>query len=713
MYEGKLLMMKLKCVLAGACVAGLFVANAATTTDPEWEAGADVTIASGDTVILTQSTPELNSLTVSGTLSCSNWTTRVYAKTFTVKNKGVVTVPCAFTESQMSNRVYVVCEEFDLQSGGSINVDSKGYNYCNGPGRGGTVGNWTIHAAGHGGSGGAEMGTWLTLEKFGSAYGRPYGSAAEPVDPGSGSCGKATNWTGKPGGGAVYISASGHAKINGTISATGTGAVSNGYGGGSGGSVRIGCASVEGSGTISVAGGAPASVGTGGAGGGGGRISLTWTDSAAQAGYSPSIVFNCGGSASYVPVTGNRHGEAGTLYLTDSSFFPKETCTSSGRVIYANPPTQIHYSSLTVSTRSLEFEQPIPVVIDGDLMIKDGARFAVAGADVTVGGNVIVSGSASTKPATLAVCPFRKLTVGGTLTLGQYGYIRTDAGAREGADYGVCLDVKGDFTMSANSAWYPCSDPTNLLSGITLLRARSVTVPVDASISGAGRGWQLPYYSSAVVIGNGFGGTYFTGGADNSKILPAASHAGKGGYNSRAAGTRGGVYDDPKAPIWPGSSGAYGGSDNNKRGGNGGGEVWIEARKEISIDGTITMSGTTALAYGGSGSGGSIYLRASSIVGAGTISAKGGDVSSTVMGLPSNHWGYPAGGGGGGYITFRTDRDCSVADTFTGTISVDGGNAHIGGDYNEETGRYATDYRGWPGIVTYLRNPEGFMLLLK
>lgn len=694
--------------------AGAALFAGTTTIDPGWAEGDDVTIAAGDTVVVTATTPQLNSLTVAGTLSCSNWTTRVYAKTFTVKNKGVVTVPCAFTESQMSNRVYVVCEEFDLQSGGSINVDSKGYNYCNGLGRGGTVGDWTIRAAGYGGSGGAEMGTWLTMEKFGSAYGRPYGSAAEPVDPGSGSCGKnATRFKGEPGGGAVYISASGHAKINGTISAIGTAGFSNAYGGGSGGSVRIGCASVEGSGTISVAGGAPASAGTGGAGGGGGRISLTWTDSAAQAGYSPSIVFNCGGSASYVPVTGDRHGEAGTLYLTDSSFFPKETCTSSGRVIYANPPTQIHYSSLTVSTRSLEFEQPIPVVIDGDLMIKDGARFAVAGADVTVGGNVIVSGSASTKPATLAVCPFRKLTVGGTLTLGQYGYIRTDAGAREGADYGVCLDVKGDFTMSANSAWYPCSDPTNLLSGITLLRARSVTVPVDASISGAGRGWQLPYYSSAVVIGNGFGGTYFTGGADNSKILPAASHAGKGGYNSRAAGTRGGVYDDPKAPIWPGSSGAYGDSDINKRGGNGGGEVWIEARKEISIDGTITMSGTTALAHGGSGSGGSIYLRASSIVGAGTISAKGGDVSSTVMGLPSNHWGYPAGGGGGGYITLRTDRDCPVADTFSGTISVDGGNAHIGGDYNEETGRYATDYRGWPGIVTYLRNPEGFMLLLK
>ena len=69
-----------KLVLVGACVIGAVVARAGmSSTDPVWPVGGDVTIAAGDMVVLTASTPQLNSLTVAGTLSCSNWMTCVKA----------------------------------------------------------------------------------------------------------------------------------------------------------------------------------------------------------------------------------------------------------------------------------------------------------------------------------------------------------------------------------------------------------------------------------------------------------------------------------------------------------------------------------------------------------------------------------------------------------------------------------------------------------
>ena len=48
------------CMAIASAVPAVGYIHAATTVDPQWEAGADVSIASGDTVILTRSTPELN-----------------------------------------------------------------------------------------------------------------------------------------------------------------------------------------------------------------------------------------------------------------------------------------------------------------------------------------------------------------------------------------------------------------------------------------------------------------------------------------------------------------------------------------------------------------------------------------------------------------------------------------------------------------------------
>lgn len=183
-----------------------------TTVDPVWTEGEDVTIAAGDTVVVTATTPQLNSLTVAGTLVCSNWVTCVRAKAVTVKNAGKITTPRSFTEAQMSNRVWVVCNTFDLQAGGSINMNELGWSGRNGPGRGGnpeSSGNvW--NAAGYGGAGGFyNRGTFRYARSGLINFGLTYGSLTEPTDPGSGSVGKNTTYYGKPGGGAVRVDATG------------------------------------------------------------------------------------------------------------------------------------------------------------------------------------------------------------------------------------------------------------------------------------------------------------------------------------------------------------------------------------------------------------------------------------------------------------------------------------------------------------------------
>ena len=155
-------------------------------------------------------------------------------------------------------------------------------------------------------------------------------------------------------------------------------------------------ATVEGSGTINVQGGNPLYSGdTCAGGGGGGRIALTWSDSAGQQTYSPALAFNCAGSIGHVPCSNSGFGEAGTLYLTDASFFPGTVCKGGGRVTYATPPTSLTLDSLTVNTATLEFEQQFPITIIGDLTVNKPGDFIIRGGTVTVGGDVLVRGASS------------------------------------------------------------------------------------------------------------------------------------------------------------------------------------------------------------------------------------------------------------------------------------------------------------------------------
>lgn len=86
-------------------------------------------------LLLAGETPVLGSFTMGGgTLTMTNWATSLRADYVTI-NKGLLTVPPVFTESQMSNRIHIVCTDFQLANGAMIDVNGKGYAGGSGHGK--------------------------------------------------------------------------------------------------------------------------------------------------------------------------------------------------------------------------------------------------------------------------------------------------------------------------------------------------------------------------------------------------------------------------------------------------------------------------------------------------------------------------------------------------------------------------------------------------
>ncbi|MCK4946574.1 MAG: hypothetical protein KAS59_09975, partial [Alphaproteobacteria bacterium] len=180
-----------------------------------------------------------------------------------------------------------------IASGGTINVNVKGYQSSTGPGQGVDHGDFS-GGAGYGGDGGDGY----------VAGGSAYGSITAPTDIGSG--GGADGAGGGSGGGAVKLTVSGTTTVAGTIYANGGNGV-NDDGGGSGGSIYITTGVLAGAGTVTVNGG----IGHSGAGGGGGgRIAIYYTTDSSTVSYQ-----------AYGGLTGastSRVGGAGTIYTKES-----------------------------------------------------------------------------------------------------------------------------------------------------------------------------------------------------------------------------------------------------------------------------------------------------------------------------------------------------------------------------------------------------------
>ena len=606
--------LRARCVLALAAVvllAGAIDARAVTRTwkttsgtgdwsvNTNWsgdtipQTGEDVVINNaGISVLLTNSAPDsgsLVSLVISNTatLIFSNWNTTLSAATVTIKTNATITCAGPFANAPaMSNRVYVVCSTLTVETGGKIDVDSKGYRGGYGPGCDATK---YAYGGTYGGVGGGS----LQINQYLTSTNPPYGSTNAPLDPGSGG-GDAT--LSPSGGGAVRIRASGQITVDGTISACAV-LGGNGHGGGSGGTVYIECGALAGSGQILAKGGAARNEG---GGGGGGRIAVVYTNVAAQQSLSPTLFFSAepgvGGSM------GGFNGEVGTLYFPDTTFFPTPALTGG---YYLNIPGFAAWSpaSLTISNGTVRFQ--------------DGFQLAVSNS-VLIGTN-----------GGLDLRNHATLSCGGSLTLTNGGALYVRAGATNaGTAYGAFVSVTGALRVATNSSVYPYSDGTT--GGSVFFQLGQLTVAAGGKINadykgyayGYGPGIGSFYYSGGTYGGVGGRSTKSTYGSSNAPIDPgsgsqrgylgsggsawvqvsglatidgAISANGTSGGGGYGVGSGGGIYLWCRRLIGNGQFLANGGGAGNEGGGGGGGRIAVWRVSDGS------PMGISAVATGGAG----------------------------------------------------------------------------------------------------------------
>lgn len=595
--------------------------------------GGTATIGSGS-VLLTNASEALAGFTMNGgTLTFSNWTTQLSATSLTINSSATLTLPSAFTNDQMSNRVWLACSNLTLASGASINVTGRGYSSpaatANGYGPGGGIGSANYSSgAGHGGRGGkANLGV--------SAIngGPTYGALAQPDAPGSGGGSGGASSAGGAGGGIVRIQADGQVTVSGSITANGNAGTGVGGGGGSGGSVWISCNIFAGTnGSIEVKGGdgnTPINAG----GGGGGRIAIIYQ--AAQSGASiPTVQFSARPGNGATHVINPQSADLGTLYFPDNLLFNPTWLPHIGRWIPGSV-VSLGFDTLVVSNGWIRLPgEGLNLTVTNNLRITSGGILDIGGdsysSNINTRGLYYYDG--------LTSGPI--VNIGGSLFITNASSFILYSGLTNGADYGALLSVTGNVFIS-NSTNILASHPVS--GGSVLFRMSNLTVTAGGNLNADGRGYRggtTNLYSS-LGPGRGSGAPYAAG----------AGHGGRGGNANPSTGVgQGGIpYGSLTNPL---SAGSGGGSDNNNYiygaswGGHGGGLIRIVALANVTVDGTITADGSSGSGnggyYGGGGSGGSVSISCNTFSGSGgTVSARGGNAVTPTY----------AGGGGGGRIT--------------------------------------------------------------
>ncbi len=581
-------------------------------------------------------------------------------------------------------RVWIVCSNLTINTNGKIDVNYKGYQvglwgkpgYGPGGGAYGTTAYFGYpaygHGGGHGGAGGGFNELYNGTNLYGSTiYGRENGAPDAPTGPGSGGGGGDNSSQARKGhgGGAVRIDAAGEVTVNGGgILANGE---SLGYhmGGGSGGSIYITCRIFSGNGPVQAFGGA----GTGG--GGGGRVAVVY-DCAAQSNAAlPAVVFNVAGGKGGTGGFGPYDGDLGTLFFPDSQLLTRQT----GSVLHSGrwmpSLTRWERGSLTLTNAWLRFGDGFQLVVTNDLSVygTDNRlyRLELTNGLVSVGGNILVQNAALTLRSSES--SGFELYCGGNLTLTNAAALAVySAQTAAPSDYGALVSVTGDVRIAVGSWIYPHSHPTN--GGAALFVINNLNVQTNAGFDASARGFRGgPYnqtgYGPGAGKGTGSGGGGGHGGAG-------------GGGNATLCGITNDLY---LAPEIPGSSGAGGGRYDmafHSLAGAGGGVVRIQARGDISLQGSLLANGEPGWGWNsGGGAGGAILVDCDGFAGAATasLSANGGKGSGDL-----------SGSGGGGRIAVwcggaAAERErilsgdmtrvalSSSWDTYIGTTSVTNG----------------------------------------
>ncbi len=261
---------------------------------------------------------------------------------------------------------------------------------------------------------------------------------------------------------------------------------------------------------------------------------------------------------------------------------------------------------------------------------------------------VLISASQTINPGQTTITP----TGGGAAVPLATAEITVSGGSTvltiDGAHSIASLTVQSNSRVSHTAGFTYDADPgpgVQIVGGFALTTTGNVTIAGGSAIDATAQGFGNEQ-------GTGAGGgtpTVFCSGRGG-----AGGYGGSGGAGSGAGNPFGGAtYGSYASPIDLGSGG---GGNGNGPGANGGGTIRLIVGGTLTIDGEIAANGGTSSVAAGSGSGGSVWINATSITGVGGVRAN----------AFSNACGN--GGGGGGRIAVYGNRTA-----YTGTIECQGG----------------------------------------
>jgi hypothetical protein len=706
-------------------------------------AGDSVVIPSGYSILLTNSTPELDSFSITNsTLTFTNWMTALQATNVTIWNNGKLTHSGCNTNPVVSNtnRVYIIASNVTIEAGGKIDVNLMGYSYGGysvagqgqtngyGQGPGGGHCNWLpniqqgfVGGAHHGGFGARADGVYLT-----------YDTAEAPTTPGSG--GGGLNWThgylGTAGGGAVRIQASGRVTVNGQILAN-SDPVGNYRGAGSGGSIFISCDQFAGvNGLIQADGGGTTAAGlnAGGGAGGGGRVAIVYSPSS-QATVSPKPTVRLSAAGGYGTLLEDAqrvrtvlYGSPGTIYLPDDQALSQSIM---GGILVIPGWTSWSPASLTVSGGTAEFTNDFQLTITNQLVIEGYGGLRLSNSVVNIGGDLTITNSSAYGKSFIYGGPAASLAVSGNAIIGggrieisaeastnsfpvtvsgnmmvtNAAQFRLYSGPTNGtaSGWGVRVSVTGSLVVATNAFIYPYSHPTN--GGSVLFEVSNLTVAAGGSINADGLGFAAGWsgYGVGKSQANGWGPG---GGFRNT--APSGGNTGGGGYGGRGGrsdGTNGMTYGSASAPAEPGSGGGSLDWTGGYYGSPGGGYVRIQASGRVTVHGTITANSMVGAQsdYRGGGSGGGIYIVCNTFQStSGVITANGADYGGTAAN---------AAAGGGGRVAIVYDGSAQAVVSPKPSVKISAGGGY--GPYIEDARRNRILLYGEPGTI-YLTDASFF-----
>ncbi len=627
--------------------------------------GDDVSITNGYSVILTNVQAVGSLLVTNATLTFGGYdTVQLTATNVTVAGAGGRITHTNYSTNAVllpEHRVHLVCTNLTVATNAVITVNGRGFlgglasaSHPNGfgpaPGYGQTGGG----GGGHGGVGAK-----------GYVYvpgGTNYDSALVPTNAGSGggaSHSVSPTHPGSAGGGVIRLAIANAFTNNGIVSANGEVVGANQeQGGGAGGSIHVTCGALAGSGAFTANGGYNTVTTTRGGGGGGGRIAIYGS----LAGFA--------GSFSASPGTGNQNltaataAKAGTLHIED---IPALGGVWTGDVVLV-VATNVARDSLTVKCTGVDMLPGCALWITNLLSVTNTPFLAESNNTTTVGQMELRGGAIfDLRYASLEV-------TNGDLTL----YNSATLYLRETATTTVSRTI-----LVTNSANLILVDAYNHPTGSVLpftVSASDVFVSTGAAIHADGCGF--PGGSPGVPphpLTNGPG--YATG----PNYAAGAGFGGRGGKGVLGVGVPGVAYGSNDAYCTyttPTFAGSGGGPNPANPGGAGGGVVrLLVTNGTLTVNGRVSADGANGAAGNtdtGGGSGGSVYITAHTVAGAGYIQAEGGDGQLTNRG----------GAGAGGRVAVYYVSCPFIAG---GTLSVaPGSGCTDGADYPAGTGSVYT-----------------------